>query len=187
MLIEQYEVKQVPGGCDDDPSSFSIQATLPDDISTLYPYVNAALPGCAYNPSGQVVRWNEGSHRIVLRASELAISNLGSWAEARDAMGRLVVWLNNLAGRQEELAERDEPHPQPAPLAIYQLLPKTNCRACGHPTCFTFALKLVAREVTLDDCPELSTPAWAEQRKRLEEALRATPRVVFPTDGEGDR
>jgi ArsR family metal-binding transcriptional regulator len=183
MLIERYEVKRIPGGCKDDPSSVSIQATLPNDASAVYPYVNAALPGCAYNASGQVLRWSEGGHRIVLRGSELAISNLGTWAEAREAMSRLVGWLNAMWGRRAELVGSEEPHPQPAPLAVYQQLPKTNCRACGHPTCFTFALKLVAREATPEGCPDLTTPAWAKQRTSLSETLRATPRVVFP-EGE---
>jgi ArsR family metal-binding transcriptional regulator len=179
-LIEHYEIKRVPGGCDDDPSSVSIQATLPADISALYPTVNALLPGCAYNPGGRVVAWGEGRHRIVLRPAELAISNLATWAEAREAMGRLVGWLNETWQGQDGLPRRDEPHPQPAPLAVYKELPNTNCRVCGHPTCFTFALKLVAREATVDDCPDLSAPEWADQRARLEGMLLATPRVVFP-------
>jgi ArsR family metal-binding transcriptional regulator len=184
MLIEQYEVKRIPGGCEDDPSSVSIQATLPADASAAYPYVNALLPGCAYNPSGRVVHWNEGRHRIVLRPIELAISNLDTWADARDAMARLVNWLNTTWQARDGLARRDQPHPQPAPLAVYQQLPNTNCRACGHPTCFTFALKLVAREATLDDCPDLSAPAWAGQRARLEAMLLATPRAIFTLPSE---
>ena len=184
MLIEKYEVKRIPGGCDADPSSVSIQATLPADASAVYPYVNALLPGCAYNPSGRVLRWNEGPHRIVLRPTELAISNLATWGDARDAIGRLVNWLNATWQARDGLARRDQPHPQPAPLAVYQQLPNTNCRACGHPTCFTFALKLVAREATLDECPDLSTPAWAGQRAQLEGMLLATPRAIFTQNTE---
>jgi ArsR family metal-binding transcriptional regulator len=178
MLIDEYEVKRIPGGCEDDPSSVSIQATLPADVSVVFPTVNALLPGCAYNPRGRVLTWNEGDHRIVLRAGELAISNLGTWAEARDAMGRLVTWLNEAWERRAELPRRDEPYPQPTPLAVYRLLPNTNCRACGHTTCYTFALKLVAREAALDDCPDLSMPHWAEQQATLEGMLLVTPRVV---------
>jgi ArsR family metal-binding transcriptional regulator len=183
-LIEHYQVTRIPGGCSDDPSSVSIQATLPAGVSAVFPTINALLPGCAYNPGGQVVTWSEGRHRIVLRPAGLAISNLATWAEACEAMERLVGWLNETWQRRDALPRRDEPHPQPAPLAVYRELPNTNCRACGHPTCFTFALKLVAREARPADCPDLSAAEWAAQRARLEGMLLATPRVVFTQNGE---
>jgi ArsR family metal-binding transcriptional regulator len=183
-LIEHYEVKRIPGSCEDDPSSVSVQATLATDISAVYPTVNALLPGCAYNASGRLVTWSEGRHRIVLRPAELAISSLATWAEACEAMDRLVSWLNDVGQRQDELPRRDEPYAQPTPLGIYKELPKTNCRACGEPTCFTFALKLVAREARPGDCPDLSAPEGAGRRAQLERMLLATPRVVFPGNGE---
>lgn len=184
MLVERYNVRRIPGGCDADPSSVSIQATLPDDVSAVYPILNAMLPGCAYNAAGRVLRWSEGRHRIVLRATELAISDLDTWAEACDAMDRLVGWLNKSWQQRDELPRRDEPHPQPAPMAVYRLLPNTNCRACGHATWFTFALQLVAREAAVVDCPELATAVWAGQRAELEGMLIPTPRVVFPQNTE---
>ncbi|MGD8793043.1 MAG: (Fe-S)-binding protein, partial [Anaerolineae bacterium] len=30
-------------------------------------------------------------------------------------------------------------------LQIYKLLPKTNCKDCGYPTCLAFAMKLAAK------------------------------------------
>ncbi len=44
-------------------------------------------------------------------------------------------------------------------LAIYKLLPKTNCKECGFPTCLAFAMKLAARQVELSDCPYVSDEA----------------------------
>ena len=38
-------------------------------------------------------------------------------------------------------------------LAIYKLLPKTNCKECGFPTCLAFAMKLAARQVELSGLP----------------------------------
>ncbi len=66
-------------------------------------------------------------------------------------------------------------------LEIYKLLPKTNCRKCGSPTCLAFAMKLAAGQVELSACPELSP----EAREALEDALRPTMRLV--TLGRGEK
>ena len=44
-------------------------------------------------------------------------------------------------------------------LQIYKLLPKTNCKDCGFPTCLAFAMKLAAKQVELSDCPHVSDEA----------------------------
>ena len=38
-------------------------------------------------------------------------------------------------------------------IQIYKMLPQTNCKECGFPTCLAFAMKLAAKQVELDDCP----------------------------------
>jgi acetyl-CoA decarbonylase/synthase complex subunit gamma len=46
-------------------------------------------------------------------------------------------------------------------LDIYKLLPKTNCRECGFPTCLAFAMALAKKTVGLDKCPYLTAEAKA--------------------------
>jgi acetyl-CoA decarbonylase/synthase complex subunit gamma len=38
-------------------------------------------------------------------------------------------------------------------IQIYKLLPQTNCKECGFPTCLAFAMKLAAKQVELSACP----------------------------------
>lgn len=38
-------------------------------------------------------------------------------------------------------------------LDIYKLLPKTNCKDCGFPTCLAFAMKLATGKVDVELCP----------------------------------
>lgn len=47
-------------------------------------------------------------------------------------------------------------------IQIYKLLPKTNCKDCGFPTCLAFAMKLAAKQVELTACPHVSEAAQAE-------------------------
>ena len=46
-------------------------------------------------------------------------------------------------------------------LQIYKLLPKTNCKECGFPTCLAFAMKLAAKQAELSACPYISEEAKA--------------------------
>ncbi len=47
-------------------------------------------------------------------------------------------------------------------IQIYKLLPQTNCKECGYPTCLAFAMKLAAKQVELSDCPYVSEESKAE-------------------------
>lgn len=53
---------------------------------------------------------------------------------------------------------------------IFKLLPKTNCKKCGHPTCLAFAMKLAQRQASLDTCPDVS-----EEAKRILGEASAPP------------
>jgi acetyl-CoA decarbonylase/synthase complex subunit gamma len=47
-------------------------------------------------------------------------------------------------------------------IQIYKLLPQTNCKDCGFPTCLAFAMKLAAKQVELSACPHVSEEAQAQ-------------------------
>ncbi|MCS7259547.1 MAG: hypothetical protein NZ765_02030, partial [Anaerolineae bacterium] len=66
-------------------------------------------------------------------------------------------------------------HRRATPMDVYQLLPKTNCGQCGQPTCFTFALQLVAGQRKPEACPPLLQPACAEQLAALRGRLGEMP------------
>ncbi len=44
-------------------------------------------------------------------------------------------------------------------IEIFKHLPKTNCKDCGFPTCLAFAMKLAAKQASLEDCPHASDEA----------------------------
>ncbi len=46
-------------------------------------------------------------------------------------------------------------------LQIFKLLPKTNCKECGMPTCLAFAMALAQKKAKLEDCPHASEEAKA--------------------------
>ncbi len=64
---------------------------------------------------------------------------------------------------------------------IFKLLPKTNCKKCGFPTCLAFAMKLAQRQASIDLCPDISE----EAKQKLSDA--AAPPIRPITFGSGDR
>jgi 4Fe-4S ferredoxin len=55
------------------------------------------------------------------------------------------------------------------PMQVYQMLPRTNCKQCGQPSCFAFAFDLVARENKPEDCPGLLTEEYKPTLDMLNE------------------
>jgi acetyl-CoA decarbonylase/synthase complex subunit gamma len=64
---------------------------------------------------------------------------------------------------------------------VFKLLPKTNCKKCGYPTCLAFAMKLAQRQASLDSCPDVSE----EAKQKLGEA--SAPPVRPTTFGVGEK
>ncbi|NLI80602.1 MAG: acetyl-CoA decarbonylase/synthase complex subunit gamma [Deltaproteobacteria bacterium] len=64
---------------------------------------------------------------------------------------------------------------------ILKSLPKTNCKECGFPTCFAFAMKIATGGAKLDQCPHINPESKAEL-----EALLAPP-MKLVTIGTGDK
>jgi len=66
-------------------------------------------------------------------------------------------------------------------IQIFKLLPKTNCKECGVPTCLAFAMNLASGKAELDACPYVSD----EAREKLAEA--SAPPILPVVLGKGVR
>ena len=66
-------------------------------------------------------------------------------------------------------------------LDIFKLLPKTNCKKCGSPTCMAFAMKVAQGGIELGKCPDISADALAQ----LSEA--SAPPMKSITIGAGEK
>jgi acetyl-CoA decarbonylase/synthase, CODH/ACS complex subunit gamma len=65
-------------------------------------------------------------------------------------------------------------------LQIYKLMPQTNCKECGFPTCLAFSMKLAAKQVELKLCPYVS-----EDSKAKLAAASAPPIRLIAVGGDG--
>jgi ArsR family metal-binding transcriptional regulator len=53
------------------------------------------------------------------------------------------------------------------PLEDNKYLPGTNCRECGEQGCYSFAIRLMSSEVSLDKCRPVRDARYATNREHL--------------------
>lgn len=168
MLIPEYELEVFTPPCDPGAPRFAAKAHLKADIRKVLPYLNAALEGAEYNPAAPSLRWRKADHLIVFHPLEIAASNLDDRAEAEQELRELIDLVNATWAGRSGIEPSEVVRRRPSHLALFKLMPGTNCKACGEPTCYNFALKLAVSERALDDCPVLLEPDYVEQRAQLE-------------------
>jgi ArsR family metal-binding transcriptional regulator len=182
MLIEQYDVDVFTPPCEPGAERYSAIARLTSDISEVLPLLNATLRGAVYHLTANALTWKKGGHNIAFHAYEIATSNVEDREAAEKELKGLIELVNRTWERRAEIDPDYETHQRPTPMAIYKLLPQTNCKQCGEPTCYTFAIKLAVAQVKLADCPLLFESRYEQNLAELEGIVIDAPAV-----GRGDK
>jgi ArsR family metal-binding transcriptional regulator len=177
MLIENYELEIFTPPCDPGAERYASRARLNVDISDLLPFLNATLRGAVYLPEAKAMTWKKGGHNIAFHPYEIATSNVEDREGAEKEIKVLIDLLNRTWERRAEIIPDHTTRRRPAPMAIYKLLPNTNCKQCGEPTCFSFALKLAVSQKKPTDCPPLAEAQYTEKRTAMDEIIIEAPAI----------
>jgi ArsR family metal-binding transcriptional regulator len=173
MLIENYDLDVETVPCEPGAAEFAAIVRLTVDIGPVLPYLNRTLRGAVYNRQAPSLAWKKGGRNIAFWSYKIAIGHLEDRTEAEKVARGLVDMVNRAWERREETEPDYEMRKRPGPLEVYNLLPRSNCKACGQPTCYTFAIKLALGQVKLADCPTLQEPERAAQLDQLISLLPA--------------
>lgn len=174
MLIERYELKVTSPPCDPGSERWSAFAQIGSDLSAVMPYLNTRLKGAVYDHSAQVLTWRSGGRTVCFRPHEIAVSNLEDRGEAEAVVSRMVDLANRTWQQRDGIQPSLIKRQRLKALDVYKLLPGENCKECGHPTCFTFALKLAAGQVRVESCQPLLADEHRSERELLLQMLDAT-------------
>jgi len=174
MHLQTYHLQVFSPPCLPGAERWSATAALDADIGEVLPYLNAVLKGAIYNHGARALIWRLDGHAIAIRPREIAVSNLADRESATTEITRVVDLVNRTWEHRAELTPSTEMRRRLKPMEVYKLLPATNCKACGQPTCFTFALKVTAGEAEPEQCPPLLTDAHREKREKLLALLNAS-------------
>jgi ArsR family metal-binding transcriptional regulator len=171
MLIETYDIEVYTPPCDPGTERYAAKAHLTADISDVLPYLNAILRGANYMPEAKALTWKDAGRSIAFHAHEVAVSNIEDRDGAQTELRNVIDMVNRTWEGRADITPSMEVHPRPAPMVIYKLLPHLNCKECGEPTCYYFALKLAASQRSLSNCPQLSIPKYAANLSALQEII----------------
>jgi len=177
MLIEAYDLEVFTPPCEPGAERYAARARLKVDISEVLPYLNATLRGAVYLPEAKALTWKKGGHNIAFHAFEIATSNVEDREAAEKELRGLIDLVNRTWERRAEITPDTSTRQRPTPMAIYKLLPNINCKECGEPTCYTFAIKLAASQKKLSDCPPLVQPQYAQNLAALQEIVIDAPAI----------
>lgn len=174
LLIKDYDLEVFTPPCEPGAERFAAKAKLSVNVNEVLPYLNATLRGAIYNPAAPSLTWKNDGHSLAFHPFEILISNVDDRQAAENEIEALIDIVNRTWERREEIDPDFETHQRPTHMAVYKLLPLTNCQACGEQTCYTFALKLVASQRSLDECPALSEPEHQKNHSDLQNIFPET-------------
>ena len=156
-LIYGYELKLVTPECDLNADWFRAYAYLQDDITELLPYLNAELKNTDYDHSQKILFYTSDHKKYAFRPREIAIVPVNSREEAQNLAEKIIATVNGIWERRDEIEPDIQGRkPPPNTLAIYKLLPGTNCKECGYATCMAFANALRKDSAKIPLCSYLS-------------------------------
>lgn len=145
--------------CDFTGPYLSANFKLAEDVSTLFPYINAIVEGAQYYGTPEYIRFGLDKYLCTLYPKEVFALSFSDMDEALAFIKQLFFFLDDLGGRKESLVPNHKKTASSVPVIdIYKLLPKTNCRKCGFNTCLAFAAFLGKGRTFPEKCPYLSRP-----------------------------
>jgi ArsR family metal-binding transcriptional regulator len=147
-------------------------ATLDDDISPVFPYMNAELGGWDYDQKNQVLllKLSDGKW-ITLHAKEIAIRGARDIEESKALLEWIKEQISEIYARRDQITPRFTSQAALKVLEILKLLPMTNCKLCGYATCMAYATALREGEVSPKDCQPLWEEKYLEKRGKLQAYL----------------
>jgi ArsR family metal-binding transcriptional regulator len=177
MLVGGIQlVRTLP--CLAEPGKLIVIGESDAGLDGVLPLLNAILPNViSYNPLAGVMTLRRRPGLITLYPSRVMITQVADVDEGLALLAAVRDLINQAWARRDEIQPKRAGRRVPRPLDVYELLPRTNCRACGEATCMAFAFGLLEARSQPEACPALADPAFAAQYQALVDLL--------PPSGEG--
>ena len=169
QLVCRYDMEMVAPECTPGASWWGVKIKIENDISEVFPYMNAELNEVDYNHSAKILVWNgDDGLKYAFRSNEIAVAPVEDRAGAQSMCDSIVGMVNDIWSRKVNIEPSIKGKaPPPSMLQLLKLLPKTNCKDCGCATCMAFAAELIKKQAELLGGPHLSQDAHAKNRESL--------------------
>jgi ArsR family metal-binding transcriptional regulator len=155
MLLESYRLEIFNSACNPDAMDVHCFAHLDQDVGAALPYLNTVLGGFEYIQEPPAVTFKAHGKLITVHSRKIAVNALKDEAQARKIVEWLKREINDAWEKRDEIAPSYTGAPRPQLIEVLKLLPKTNCRKCGEPTCMVFALRVAEGAKGIGSCAPL--------------------------------
>ncbi|AKB73875.1 hypothetical protein MSLAZ_0614 [Methanosarcina lacustris Z-7289] len=120
--------------------------------------------------------YSDGKDSLIIQKGEIITTIYGSGKvsirmiknedEAKEVLESLKTIINEAIAKGVAPAPREKIRVDL--MDIYKYLPQTNCLKCSEQGCYSFAIKLMSRQLTLDRCVLLKEPKYANNQEHLQ-------------------
>jgi ArsR family metal-binding transcriptional regulator len=164
--IEIASIRQVLP-CIADSSKLRVSANMTPPLGGVLKLLEPLFPRSNYSDrkdsliiqKGEIITTIYGSGKVSIRMVE-------NEAEAKEELERLKSIINEAIAKGEAPAPREKVKVDL--MEIYKHLPQTNCGKCGEQGCYSFAIKLMARQIALEICTPLKESGYTSNQEHLQ-------------------
>ncbi|MDG6242998.1 MAG: (Fe-S)-binding protein [Methanolobus sp.] len=167
--IEVMEIRQfLP--CIADNSKYRIIARMEPPLDGAVKLLEPLFPRARYSENLGVLIIQKGSIIItVYSTGNVTMTMISDTDEAEEILNDLMKSINDAIGKGIKAPPADKARVDHN--EIYKYLPGTNCRICGEQSCYSFAIRLMAKETTLNKCTPLHEERYGVNREYLQVLL----------------
>jgi ArsR family metal-binding transcriptional regulator len=159
-------------------------AYLSDDVNEVLPYLASVIKVCVYDHDTKTLTFKWQGKGVTMHPQKVAVTRLRDREEAKEVLDELKDLINRTYEGRRDIKPCYKKGGELKLLEVFKLLPRTNCRECGEPTCLAFAARLVQQEANIAQCLPLFSGQFEEKRKELLVVLQ-TAGYEVPTDEIG--
>jgi len=166
-LINRHQFELVEDHHHLGSGNYSARVILPDDISEVFPYLNTVLDDTVYDQDNCVLIGSMNKIRYAFRPHEIHVAVIADRSNVSAISKEAVDLVNKTWEERDHITPSLVERKLPPVYDIFKLLPGTNCRKCGYPTCLAFASALRSGEARLEQCALLLQPEYSSNRENV--------------------
>jgi ArsR family metal-binding transcriptional regulator len=167
--IEVAELRQLLP-CIADQTKFRIIARFDPPLDGALKLLEPLFPRARYSEKIGALIVQKGNILITIYATgNVTMTMIKSESEAREMLEDLQKTINDAIAGGITPVPREKVRVDHA--EIYKYLPRTNCQICGEQSCYSFAIRLVGGDTSLDKCTPLLEARYATNLEHLRALL----------------
>jgi len=166
-LITDYRFELIEDHHSPGSGRYGVRVILPIDISASFPYLNTVLDDALYDHENSILIGTNNCRRYAFRPHEIQAGMVKDPSEAPTIANAVIELVNRIWKECEHITPSFRERKLPTVYDIYKLLPGTNCKECGYPTCLACAADIRNGVISLERCPLLSKPEYTQNREQI--------------------